>query len=330
MLKRVGTKWLILGALLLLAGTATLSLMLGAATIHWSTVVQAFTNFDAANQQQLIIRDIRLPRTLAAMIVGCCFSVAGAMMQGTTRNFLADSGLLGINAGASLSLALTFALFSSSSYLLISLFSFVGAALATGLVFLVNRYSKGTASPIRLVLAGTAINSLLAALSQCIALYFNLSQDLAFWFVGGAANVTWVQLQIILPFFLVALLGGILLSPNITMLSMGDETAISLGKNPSRIRGITMVIVLFLAGIAVSLVGSVSFIGLIVPHFVRRLIGYDYRFVIPFVAVFGAIFVTVADVAARLVNPPFETPFGILVAIIGVPFLLYLVWREEA
>ncbi|WP_265456888.1 FecCD family ABC transporter permease [Enterococcus sp. HY326] len=329
MSRRINWRLLLFFSLMLMVVVFLISLRFGASQVNTTTIVKSFLNFDSGIQQELIIRDIRLPRTLAAFLVGTCLAVAGAMMQGATRNLLADSGLLGINAGAALSMALVFAFFSRSNYLVISLAAFFGAALATGLVYLVTRYAKGGMSPLRLILAGTAINSLLTSLSQAISLSFNLSQDLAFWFVGGAANVTWAQLKIVGPIFFVALIASFFIAPSITLLSMGDETAISLGKNPSRIRGLTMVVVLFLAGIAVSLVGSVSFIGLIVPHFVRSLVGYDYRLVIPFSAIFGGLLVTIADVCARMVNPPFETPFGILVALIGVPFLLYLVWRES-
>lgn len=330
MIRRMDWRLLFFISFILLAGSFVFSLINGASLVDVEVVKDALFHYNGADQQQAIIRDVRLPRTLAAMVIGCCLAVAGALMQGMTRNLLADSGLLGINAGAAFSTALVFAFFSKKTYLLISGFAFFGAALATGLIFLVLHFSKGGMSPIRVVLAGTAINSLLVSLSQCIALYFNLSQDLAYWFFGGTANVSWNQLRIILPFFAISILGSILISGDITLLSFGDETAIGLGKNPNRIRSFTMVIVLFLAGTAVSLVGSVSFVGLMVPHFVRKIAGQDYRWIVPFSGIFGAVFVTIADVLARLVNPPFETSFGILISLIGVPFLLYLVWREES
>lgn len=302
------------------------SLTNGAVSTSPNTVWSALFSFDPHDQMQQIIRNLRLPRVIAAFLVGSSFAASGALMQAVTNNPLADAGLLGINSGASLGLALSFVLFPNQSLGAV-VFSFIGACFAAVCIYLVTRFSAQGISPVRLVLAGVAFSSFFSALSQSLSLFFDLQQDLAFWFVGGAASVTWTRLLQSLPIFLFALVGSLLIAAQLNVLSFGDETAISLGKKPTRIRGISLFLVVLLAGAAVSLVGPVSFIGLMVPHVVRR-ISSSYRYVVPFSIIGGGLLVMAADLAARLINPPFETPFGLLLSMIGVPFLLYQIRRS--
>lgn len=301
------------------------SLTNGAVTISRQTVWEALFQFDPQNQTQQIIRNLRLPRVLAAFLIGGAFAVSGALMQAVTKNPLADSGLLGINSGASLGLALSFVFFPTHEATAV-LFSFFGALGAAGFIFLLTRFSTVGLSPVRLVLAGVAISSLFSALSQSLSLFFDLQQDIAFWFIGGVAAITWSRFFNLLPFFVVAIIGSIFLSAQLNVLTLGDETAIGLGKNPSFIRGFALVLVVLLAGTAVSLVGPISFIGLMVPH-VARYFSESYRKIVPLSILMGGFLVMLADFCARLINPPFETPFGLLIAAIGVPFLLYKVRR---
>ncbi len=319
----VGILILTTGTVLLMFSLA-LSISLGAADIDFNTVWGTIFHFNPNSVDHQIIWELRIPRVIGAAIVGSCFAVSGALMQGMTRNPLADSGLLGLNAGAAFMLALCFAFFPGLSYSYVIVFSFLGAALGAGIVYGVGSLSENGLTPIRLVLAGAAVSALLGALSEGIALYFEIGQDLAFWYAGGVSGTTWGQLKVVTPWLCIALLGAIALSRSITILSLGEEVAIGLGERMGRVKLLSAVIILVLAGAAVSVVGAVSFVGLIVPHLARRLVGHDYRWIIPASAMLGALLVVLADLTARIINPPYETPIGALIALLGVPFFLYL------
>lgn len=327
---RAWAAWLIItigsGVLALLMA---FSITKGAAEIPLSTVWNALFHFDAENTHHLIVTDLRLPRVIASALVGAAFAVAGAIMQGTTRNPMADSGLLGLNSGAGFALAICFAFFPGMGYLQIILFSFLGAALGTVMVNGVASLRRGGATPMRLVLAGAAVSALLSALSQGIALYFDVAQDIMFWTAGGVAGSNWEQIRIMTPWILGALLGALVLSRSISLLSLGEDVAKGLGLNTAVINALCSVIVLILAGASVSVVGGVAFVGLIVPHLARFLVGVDYCWIIPSSAVLGALLMVAADLGARMLNPPFETPIGVLTALVGVPFFLYLSRKQR-
>lgn len=301
-----------------------LSISFGAADIQLATVWKAVFHYNPELTAHQIIWEIRLPRVLGAALVGACFAVAGALMQGMTRNPLADSGLLGINAGAAFMLALSFAFWPSLPYMYLILYAFLGAGLGALIVYGVGSMSRGGLTPMRLVLAGAAVSALLGALSEGIALYFRIGQDLAFWYAGGVSGTKWIHLKVMAPWLLAAMLGAVALSRSITLLSLGEEVSIGLGQRTKTIKVVGMLIVLILAGAAVSVVGAVGFVGLIVPHVTRFLVGHDYRWIIPSSIVFGGLLVVLADLGARMIHPPYETPIGALIALIGVPFFLYL------
>lgn len=313
----------------LLIVSAFIGIAVGAADIDLATVWDALFHYNKILTTHQIIWELRIPRVLADMMVGAAFAVAGAVMQGMTRNPLADSGLLGLNAGSAFMIAVCFAFLPGLSYNYLIFFSFLGAALGCLLVFGVSALVKGGLSPTRLVLAGAAVASLLTALSEGIAIYFKLSQDLAFWFAGGVAGVKWSQIVVVWPWLIGALIAAILLSKSVTILSLGDDIAIGLGQNTTRTKLLSMLVVLILAGLAVSVVGPVGFIGLIVPHLVRYMVGVDYRWIIPCSAIIGALLTLYADIGARMVNPPYETPISVIFALIGVPFFLYVARKER-
>ncbi|WP_136605367.1 FecCD family ABC transporter permease [Paenibacillus dokdonensis] len=318
---------LVSGLIVLILGIA-LSVSFGAADIKFMTVWEAVFHYNSKLTQHQIIQELRLPRVLGGALVGVCFAVAGAIMQGMTRNPLADSGLLGLNAGAGFALALCFAFFPGLPFMFLILYSFLGAGLGAGLVYGIGSMARGGLTPLRLILAGAALSALLSALSEGIALYFRIGQDLAFWYAGGIAGTSWLQLKIMFPWVAAAVIGAIILSRSITMLSLGDEVAKGLGLRSGPVKLAGTVIVLILAGAAVSVVVAVGFVGLLIPHLTRKLVGVDYRWIIPCSAVLGALLVVFADLAARMVNPPFETPLGALIALIGVPFFLYISRKE--
>ncbi|WP_410770016.1 FecCD family ABC transporter permease [Fontibacillus sp. BL9] len=320
---------IIFGGVILLVFAIGLSISVGAADIKLATVWNALFHFNGELTQHQIILDLRLPRAVAAALIGAALAVAGAIMQGMTRNPMADSGLLGLNSGAGLALAICFALFPGTSFLMMMLYSFAGAAVGAGLVFGIGFLSKGGMTPVRLTLAGAAVSLLLVAISEGIAIYFKVGQDLAFWYAGAVSGTTWTQLKFVSPWVAVGLLGALALSKSITLLSLGDEIATGLGQRTGLIKAVSMIFVLILAGSAVSLVGAIGFVGLMIPHVAKFLVGVDYRWVIPSSAVLGSLLMVFADISARMVNPPHEVPIGALIAVIGVPFFLYLALKQK-
>ena len=300
------------------------SIAVGAADIQLSTVYEALVSYNPDSTQHTIIHELRIPRSIADVLIGAAFAVAGAVMQGMTRNPLADSGLLGINSGAIFMIAVALAFFPEMSYNGTMIFAFIGAFVATVLVYGTSSIGKARVTPIRLVLAGAAVSALLTALSQGIAIHFRLSQDLAFWVAGGVAGIKMPQVLSILPWITIALIAALLISRSITLISLGDEIASGLGQKTGLIKIIGSIIVLVLAGAAVSVAGPIGFVGLVVPHLVRYIVGVDYRYIIPCSAVVGSLLMLLADIGARMINPPYETPISALFALVGVPFFLYI------
>lgn len=275
-----------------------------------------------------IMLRMRMPRALAACFTGAAFALAGAVMQGVTRNSLADAGLLGINAGAGFCVVLTAVLLPSLSVRGLMLAAFCGAALAVLMVYGLGM-GKHKAGPLRLILAGSAVSALLTALSQGISLTFGLAKSLSFWTAGSLSGVTWQQLAVVLPWIMGAALASQLLSGQLSVLALGEESAVGLGLNVWAIRLAGIAIVLVMAGASVSLVGGISFLGLIVPHSARMLTGPDYRRILPVSALLGSILLVLADIAARMINAPFDTPVGALVSALGVPVFLALTYRKK-
>ncbi|MED2030375.1 iron ABC transporter permease [Bacillus thuringiensis] len=300
------------------------AMVLGAADTSIKDVWLALTS-SAKGDKISIIREIRLPREVAAIFVGAGLAVSGAIMQGLTRNSLADPGLLGLSGGANAALALTLAFNPSISYLYLTLACFIGAAIGAIMVFGIGMVKKGGLSPLRIVLAGAAVSAFLLAISEGIGIYFKISQDVSLWTAGGVIGTTWSQLKIIIPVISISIFIAILLAKKLTVLSFSEEVAIGLGQKIIVIKTILFIIIILLAGASVALVGNMAFIGLMVPHMVRPIVGPDYRFVIPMSAIAGASFMLLADTIGRTINAPYETPVAAIVAIVGLPFFLFIV-----
>ncbi|MCI3924721.1 iron ABC transporter permease [Paenibacillus sp. TRM 82003] len=321
--------FIIFGGLAFIFFGIVVSICTGAAGIAFLTVLDALLRFDPILEQHQIVQNLRLPRALTGALIGAGFAVAGAIMQGMTRNPLADSGLLGINAGSGFVLVIVFAFYPGISFEYLILFSFVGAGLGVAMIFGIAYFSKGGLTPLRLALAGAVIGALVSGITQAISLVFDIAYDLAFWSAGGISAVDWFQVKVMAPWLIAGLIGAVALSPMITILSLGEEIATGLGQRTRLIKGLGTVVVLVLVGSSVATVGGVGFVGLIVPHIVRYLVGVDYRWIIPCSAVVGALLVVFADIGAKLINIPYETPLGSIMAVLGVPFFLYLARREK-
>jgi len=310
--------------ILSLIGSIFLAVAFGAKDIHLQTVWTAVFDYNPKLTQHQIIYELRLPRVIGAAVVGAAFAVAGAVMQGVTRNPLADAGVLGINAGAMFVVALSFAFFPHMPYSYLMIVSFIGAVLSTVLIFIIGSATSGGLTPMRLTIAGAVMAALLHSLSSGVAIYYDLSQDLAFWYAGGVAGVKWEHLKFLVPIILITILFATVIGRSISLISMGDDVATNLGVKTNRTRILGMIIVVILAGVSVSAVGSIGFVGLVIPHIARKLVDVNYRLIIPMSALLGAMLLVLADLGARTVNPPKELAIGIMVALVGVPFFLYI------
>ncbi|PEO54621.1 FecCD family ABC transporter permease [Bacillus wiedmannii] len=310
--------------ILCLIGSLFLAIAFGAKDIHLETVWAAVFDYNSNLTQHQIIYELRLPRVIGAAVVGAAFAVAGAVMQGVTRNPLADAGVLGINAGAMFVVALSFAFFPHMPYSYLMIVSFIGAVLSTVLIFIIGSATSGGLTPMRLTIAGAVMAAFLHSLSSGVAIYYDLSQDLAFWYAGGVAGVKWEHLKFLVPIILITILFATVIGRSISLTSMGDDVATNLGVKTNRTRILGMIIVVILAGVSVSAVGSIGFVGLVIPHIARKLVGVNYRLIIPMSALLGAMLIVLADLGARTVNPPKELAIGIMVALVGVPFFLYI------
>ncbi|TDL32904.1 iron ABC transporter permease [Jeotgalibacillus sp. S-D1] len=311
------------GALVLLIMFAV-AVTLGAADTTLSDVYRAMFTGDRSSIS-LVLIEIRFPREVAAVVVGAALAVAGAIMQGMTRNPLADPGLLGLTAGANAALAAAFALIPGINYMGIVLASFIGAAVGAGMVFGIASMRRGGFSPIKVVLAGAAVSAFLFAIAEGIALTFKLSQNVAQWTAGGLIGTTWSQLDLLIPITAGGIVAAILFSKQLTILSLSEEVAIGLGSRTGQVKAVFFVLVIILAGSAVALAGNFAFVGLLVPHIVRAIVGTDYRFILPMCVLIGGAFMLFADTAGRLINAPYETPVAAIVALLGLPFFLYVV-----
>ena len=315
------TRYMLLGLVLLLFAFIV-SIIVGEAHVDLKTIGQAILQYDPSNQAHNVIIEIRLPRDIGAVMVGMALAVSGAVIQGVTKNGLADPSLIGLNAGAAFALACAFALLPGAPFLVLILISFAGAIFGGTLVLTIGNSRRDGFNPMRLILAGAAVSALLTALSQGIALFFRLNQSINFWNAGGISSTTWEHLYISMPLILVVIILLMLMRRQLTILSLGESIAKGLGQNTKIISLSALLLTMLLAGISVAMVGQIAFVGLIIPHLVRFLVGTEYEKILPLSALFGGTLVLVADILARLLG---ETPMSAIISFIGVPFFLYLI-----
>lgn len=324
--QRIPFFYKLIGAAFLFVAAFLISVVYGAAETTLKDVWLALTP-GGDGDKVTILREIRFPREVAAIVVGASLAISGAIMQGMTRNPLADPGLLGLTAGANAALAVALAFSPSISYYGIMIACFIGSAVGALLVFGISSMKRGGFSPFRIVLAGAAVSAFLFAISEGIGLYFKLSKDVSMWTAGGMIGTTWNQLQVIVPFILIGIVVSIFLSRQLTILSLNEEVAVGLGQRTAFVKTILFIVIVLLAGAAVALVGNMVFIGLMIPHIVRAVVGTDYRLIIPTSTLFGATFMLLADTLGRTINAPYETPVAAIVAMMGLPFFLFIVHK---
>lgn len=320
--------WLVFFLLLLLCGLGSyLSLRLGAIHFSHHELRQVLTSPLKDSKVQDIIIDIRLPRLIAAFFVGAAMAESGLMMQGITRNPIADPGLLGINAGAGLALILAQAFFKNLHYTHILIVCLLGSALATLLVFALSyRRGKGY-NQLRLILAGAMVSTLFSAIGQATTLFFQLEASVIGWQAGGLAQTNWKMLEIVLPFILLGIVLSQFLAHQLNILSLNETVAKGLGQETLSTTVILLLIVLSLSAGAVAIVGSIAFVGLIIPHLLKMIFPKDYKLLLPITAFSGGTFLIWVDLLARTLNPPTEIPLGAIISMIGLPIFLWLIRR---
>lgn len=321
-------KWIIPTSILVIVLLAIETLCFGTKDIPLSTVYDAFFNFDATNKDHQIVITGRLPRALATIFVGAFLAVAGSLMQGITRNYLASPSLMGVNDGSAFVITLLLVFLPGVSNGTLVAFSLVGSALGAGAVYGMALLIRNGLSPVRLAIIGTIVGTFLSSVATAIAMYNQISQTISSWYNSKIPMVALDMVWLTVPLGCVGIVIAICISRHVTLISLGDDVAEGLGSNKAMIKVLAMLAVVLLTGPAVALVGKVAFVGLIIPHIVRMLIGGDYEKIIPYSALIGAAFLIACDVISRFINAPFETPIGVVTALIGVPFFFYLIRKK--
>ena len=316
-------------ALVVLGVVCLLSLALGSRPMSVGEVFAALRQGGGTVNSDILF-GIRLPRTVVGLLVGAALGMAGAVMQGITRNPLADPGILGVNAGAALGVVTAIYVFGITVFSLYVWFAFVGAGAAAVLVYLLGSTGRGGATPVKLALAGAALTAFLASLTTTLLLLDLQTLNVyRFWAVGSLAGRSMDIVGQMLPFMLVGAVLALASARPLNALSMGEDVATSLGQNVLRARIMAACAVTILAGVSTAVAGPIGFIGLTVPHLARAITGPDYRWVLPYSAVLAPILLLAADVLGRVLDRPGEVQVGILTAVLGTPFFIALIRRRK-
>lgn len=330
LLQRKAYKWAGLAlSLLIFTAAFVASLAFGQTPIKLGTVWEAIFHYDASVQDHVIITTSRLSRALIAAVIGASLAIAGALLQALTKNSLASPDLFGINSGAIFFIVAAASYLSVSSLIHYMWIAFVGAAAAALMVYVLGSAGKGGMSPMKYVLAGAAITALFVALTQGVLVTSEQSlQSVLFWMAGSVAGRTVDMLLPILPFMAGGWIFAMMLSHSVNILTSGEEVAKGLGQKTIWVKTAMIAVIVLLAGGSVSVGGSIGFIGLVIPHIARGLVGIDYRWIIPYCALLGGSLLLLADIAARFLIMPQEVPIGVMTALIGTPFFIYLARRR--
>ncbi|MGT2757006.1 FecCD family ABC transporter permease [Streptococcus ovuberis] len=306
-----------------------LSLRFGAVSYSHAEIWSVLRQPLVSNELQDVIIDLRLPRMVAAILVGAAMATAGLMMQGITRNPIADPGFLGINAGAGLALVIGYALFGSMHYSGILLLCLLGSVLSSALVYGLSYVPGRGYNQLRLLLAGAMVSSLFSAIGQAITIYFKLSTAVIGWQAGGLIGVNWGMIRIIGPIIIVGLSLAQLFAHQLTILSFNETIAKSLGQRTNLMTVVLLGITLLLSAAGVAMIGAIAFVGLIIPHAVKHFVVKDYRILLPLTLFGGATFMLWVDLVCRIYNPPYETPLNAIISLVGLPCFLWLVRKGD-
>ncbi|MFF0550189.1 FecCD family ABC transporter permease [Streptomyces sp. NPDC004311] len=318
----------------ILLGAVVVSLAVGARALGPGEVWHGLTAAPDPDQRltdiRLIVQTVRVPRTVLAVVAGVALGAGGALIQGYTRNPIADTGLLGVNSGASFAVVTVIAVFGFADPFQYVWFAFLGAAVAGVVVFGLASIGRGAGNPLTLALAGQGVTVFLAAMTTAVALSDQASLNaLRFWNAGSVAGVGFGVIWPVTAFVAAGLVLALTTLPAVNLLNLGDDVARGLGVNIALTRAVGIVAITLLAGAATAACGPIAFLGLMVAHLARRLTGPDYRWLVPYAGLLGAIVLLVCDIAGRLVVRPGELDAGVVVALLGAPSFAFMVWRGK-
>lgn len=315
-----GIRVFIVALVILLVGIL-LSMKLGAIPLSWSELYHVLSGDDSSKIGQIIMT-IRLPRILVGFLAGMNLALAGVILQGILRNPLADPGIIGITSGGALA-AMIIMILLPTYVMLVPIGAFIGALAASMLVYGISW--QGGLNPLRLILAGVAVAAFFGGFNTVLSVFYpDRVQGTVSWMAGGFVGRSWDDIMMIWPYTAIGIIGSMVSIRWLTLLSLGDDTARTLGLHVERCRLALLVLAALLAASAVSVSGMLGFVGLIVPHVARLIVGVDYRYLIPTSMVFGGILIVYADTLARMIIAPGEIPVGVLMSFLGAPFFLYL------
>ena len=302
------------------------SLTLGSVDISFSTIVHTLLG-NVQTTDEMVIWNIRFPRNIVGALVGANLAVSGAILQAVMKNPLADPGIVGVSSGAGLA-GVIMLIFMPEASILLTPVAFVGAMLSAAAVYALAW--KNGIRPTRIILAGVAVSAFLGSgISALLVFYSDKVQGALLWMVGGLSARSWPQVETLFPYTILGLVLALAGCKALTILSLGDETARGLGVPVERVRFSMTAVAALLAAGAVSVAGLIGFVGLVVPHIVRLIIGTDYKYVIPGSAILGAGVLVFCDTLGRVAFSPIEIPAGIIMAFLGAPFFLYLLRRRS-
>ncbi len=315
--------------LVLLVGATVLSIAVGTRSIAPADVWSALVD-PRGSDDDVVVRALRLPRTVLGVVVGLALGVAGGLIQGHTRNPLADPGLVGVSSGAAFSVCLAVYAFGITSVTGSVWFAIAGALVAAVVVFVLGTVGDGGGTPVTLALAGAAVTAFLAALTSALVLMDATTLDAyRFWVVGSLVGRGDGVLAQVLPFVAAGLLLAAVNAPALNTLQMGEDVARGLGQRIALARVCGVTAVTLLTGAAVAVSGPIAFVGLVVPHVARVITGPDHRWLLPYAGLLGAVLVVLSDVVGRLLVRPAELPVGLVLAFVGAPFFIALVRRRR-
>lgn len=317
---------IILISLILLGFLIVVTIGIGSVNIPINEIIQTFLGHGNEITESIIM-DMRLPRIIIAVFVGASLSISGALLQSVMKNPLADPGITGVSSGASLA-AIVVMLYLPHLHGSLPFIAFLGAIVSCIMVFALS-WDNGLNS-MRIILAGVAVNAIFVGATSLLSiLNSDKIQGILLWINGSIAYKGWKEVTYLVPYSIIGIILSLFCTKGANLLALGDDVATNLGVNVNRTRIFISLVAVFLAGISTSVVGIIGFIGLIVPHICRLILGYDYKYLIPMSAVLGSILLLIADTMARFIARPVELPVGVIMSMIGGPFFLFLLRRKK-
>ncbi|MDF2492388.1 MAG: yfiZ 1 [Microbacterium sp.] len=324
---RVRLLWLVV-AIAVVAALSVASVLVGSRDVSWADAVAGVLGGSDNLGQAAVLT--RVPRTALALAVGAALGLSGVVMQGVTRNPLADPGILGVNLGAALAVVVGitwFGIATAAGYVWLAI---VGAAIAAVFVYTVGSLGRGGATPLKLALAGAATSAALASFVTAVWLpRGDVAGSVRSWLIGGVGGANWDTIRLVLPFLLAGFVISLLSARSLNSLALGDELAAGLGERVAIARGAAAIGAVLLCGAATAVAGPIAFVGLIVAHACRLLVGIDHRWLLPFSAFVGAALLVASDIVGRIIARPSEIDVGIITSLIGAPFFIWIVRRQK-